>query len=72
MQSPNPKNTEQKSEKQPQVIEQQEQKETLELPIQPEGLQANNKETQEMAAKNIESNLQKLQSMEKINPPHDS
>ncbi|HMR01403.1 MAG TPA: hypothetical protein PKA32_03365 [Candidatus Gracilibacteria bacterium] len=72
MQSPNPKNAGQESEKQPQIIEQQEQKEALELPIQPEDLQANNKETQEMAAKNIESNLQKLQSMEKINPSHDS
>ena len=72
MQGPKSQKSQQEFQKPVDTIEQQEQKTKIELPIQAQDLQKNNIETQTMAKKTIDSDLKKLQTMEKVNPHHDS
>ena len=58
--------------KQPEIIQQQEQKETIEVSIQAQDLQKNNQEVQHEGQKSIQSGMQTLKKMETINPNHDS
>lgn len=72
MQDPNPQKNQTPAEQQPEIIQEQQQKEVTEVAVQAEDLKKVNKEIQSQAAKTINSNVEKLKQMETITSNHDS